>query len=112
MDLNDYLKKASETAVYPNIRNNWQYTLIGLTGELGELANILKKVIRDHNGVPTIEHYKKIEDELGDIFWYLTMLCYEFHFDPNGVLENNIQKLNSRKLSNTVHDRGNRNESN
>jgi len=106
MELKDYSEFVKTTAVYPNIGQNWQYTLIGLTGELGELANILKKVMRDYNGIPTSDHYNKIIDELGDVFWYLTMLCYEFRIDPKLVLEGNVSKLVERKKTNTLHDIG------
>lgn len=110
MDLFNYLVFAQKTAVYPKIGYNWQYPLIGLTGELGELANILKKAIRDDGGIISQDRKEKCLDELGDIFWYLTMLCFELNINPNAVLDHNVEKLRKRLESNTVHDPGNRKE--
>lgn len=108
MDLKTYQDHALKTAVYPRIGFNWQYPLIGLGGELGELMNILKKTIRDdHNKITEIKK-EKLKDELGDIFWYLVVLCWELKIDPDLVLELNIDKLEARKNNNTLHDTGDR----
>ena len=50
MDLNHYQHKARETARYPNVGKNPVYPTLGLTGEAGEVADKVKKVLRDSNG--------------------------------------------------------------
>ncbi len=50
MELNDYQKKALETAVYPQDKKII-YPTLGLTGEAGEVADKVKKVIRDDEQV-------------------------------------------------------------
>ena len=49
MTLNEYQQKALETAVYPQ---NYKivYPALGMNGEAGEVADKVKKVIRDSNG--------------------------------------------------------------
>jgi NTP pyrophosphatase (non-canonical NTP hydrolase) len=106
MNLNQYFMLAKGTAVYPNIGKNYQYALIGLGGEVGELMNVIKKISRDDNSIVTQEKKDKIIDELGDIMWYYVMLCYEFQIDPDVVLTSNILKLKERQRNNTLHDKG------
>ena len=50
MDLNQYQDKSRETARYPNLGNNAIYPTLGLAGEAGEVADKVKKVIRDKEG--------------------------------------------------------------
>lgn len=51
MDMNEYQKKARETATYPDAGNNFVYPTLGLAGESGEVAEKIKKVIRNDGGV-------------------------------------------------------------
>jgi NTP pyrophosphatase (non-canonical NTP hydrolase) len=51
MDLNAYQTAALQTAIYPNMGVNFAYPALGLVGEAGEVADKLKKVIRDNDGV-------------------------------------------------------------
>lgn len=104
LELWNYVQFCRSTAIYPNIGNNWQYALIGLTGELGELANKLKKIIRDDKGIITETKRQECLDELGDLFWYLIMLCDEMKINPSEVLENNMTKLTERQVNNALHD--------
>ena len=51
MDLNSYQQKARLTAQYPNLGSNTIYPTLGLVGEAGEVAEKIKKVIRDKKGI-------------------------------------------------------------
>ena len=51
MDFKTYQKKARETALYPDLGSNFIYPTLGLVGEAGEVAEKVKKVIRDKNGI-------------------------------------------------------------
>ena len=46
MELNDYQNLAMKTAIFPK-RDGYAYTALGLAGEAGEIANKVKKFIRD-----------------------------------------------------------------
>ena len=97
MDFNEYQKKAFSTAQYPDKGNNVYYPVLGLCGESGEVAEKIKKVMRDHGG--KFSNDKKIElgKELGDVLWYIGALATELGLDMGDIAQNNIDKLFSRK---------------
>ena len=61
--------------------NTVRFVLAGLVGEAGELADRIKKNI--FHGV-TMER-GELEDELGDCWWYLAVLCTTHGYDLNDV---------------------------
>ncbi len=96
MDLNQYQHKSRETALYPNSGQNPIYPTLGLVGEAGEVADKVKKVLRDNNGIFDSEVKNSIKYELGDVLWYLAQLSTEFGFDLEEVAKVNLEKLSSR----------------
>ena len=65
---------------------------LGLSGEVGELNDMVKKFI--YHGTPMDEaHFKK---EMGDILWYLALMCHAFGYDLDTIMEMNIDKLKAR----------------
>lgn len=101
MDLTDYLIATHETAIYPGCGSEgiWgiSYVTLGLNGEAGEVAEQIKKAIRDDSGVITDDRRHALKKELGDVLWYWVMCCYELGIDPNEVAERNLEKLGIRK---------------
>jgi len=97
MDLNTYQTAAIQTAIYPNRGSNFVYPALGLVGEAGEVADKLKKVIRDNEGVLIDPVRDAVAKELGDTLWYLAVLAFEMDYDLNEIAQINIDKLNSRK---------------
>lgn len=68
---------------------------MGLCSESGELMEIVKKV--SFQGKPlTNETVFHIKRELGDIMWYWTNMCRALYLDPNEVIAENVNKLQSR----------------
>ena len=106
MDLNQYQKKARATAFYPNAGNNPIYPTLGLAGEAGEVAEKVKKVIRDKNGVFDPTSKNQIMLELGDVLWYIAQLSSELGFDLESVAEANISKLSSRATRGIISGEG------
>lgn len=106
MNFNEYQKKARETAIYPNKDNNFIYPTLGLVGEAGEVAEKIKKVIRDDNGVITPLKKEEIKKELGDVLWYISSLACELSIELEEIAEKNIEKLYSRLERNKVHGDG------
>lgn len=96
MEFKEYQKKSRKTAIYPNADNNFIYPTLGLAGEAGEVAEKIKKVIRDKEGVVDDEKKKEIEKELGDVLWYVSQLASELGLSLEEVAEKNIEKLYSR----------------
>lgn len=66
--------------------------LMGLTGEAGELTDLFKKWIF-HNAPLDEEHAKK---EVGDVCWYIAMICHSMGWDLDKIMQMNIDKLKSR----------------
>jgi len=97
MDLNQYQNSALKTAIYPNQGQNFSYPALGLMGEAGEVADKLKKVIRDNDGVLTDPVRDAVAKELGDCMWYLAVLANELDYDLNTIAEDNLLKLLSRQ---------------
>ena len=97
MDLNQYQTSALKTAIYPNRGFNFTYPALGLVGEAGEVADKLKKVIRDNDGVLTDPIRDAVAKELGDVLWYLAVLANELGYDLSTIAENNLLKLLSRQ---------------
>jgi NTP pyrophosphatase (non-canonical NTP hydrolase) len=85
------------TAIYPNQGQNFSYPALGLMGEAGEVADKLKKVIRDNDGVLTDPVRDAVAKELGDVLWYLAVLANELDYDLNTIAEDNLLKLLSRQ---------------
>ncbi|WEL19255.1 nucleoside triphosphate pyrophosphohydrolase family protein [Candidatus Nanohalococcus occultus] len=98
MDFNDYQSKTEETAVYPE-DEAIHYLALGLNGEAGEVAERVKKSIRDGNDLD-------LEKELGDVLWYLARLADELGFDLDDVAETNLDKLFDRKERGKIHGDG------
>ena len=95
--MNDYQRAAASTAIYPSTAAV-VYPALGLAGEAGEIANKVKKFIRD--GAPPDEYEaKKIEIgyEIGDVLWYCAGLAEELNMNRGHIMEKNLEKLHDRK---------------
>lgn len=77
------------------------YHALGLCGEAGEVAELIKKQVR--GGFIDLG---KLSSELGDVIWYWFMLCQIFGLDPSEVCKQNLRKLGERKKSGTIANRG------
>ncbi|MCB1024636.1 MAG: nucleoside triphosphate pyrophosphohydrolase family protein [Acidobacteria bacterium] len=96
MNFEEYQKEASSTALYPKRLNNLEYPTLGLTGEAGEVANIVKKIQRDFGGVINDEIRLKLQDELGDVLWYISACADELGLTLSEIAEYNVGKLAKR----------------
>jgi NTP pyrophosphatase (non-canonical NTP hydrolase) len=96
MEFNEYQKKSRQTAIYPNLGSNFVYPTLGLSGEAGEVAEKIKKVLRDKNGLIDEDTKAEIAKELGDVLWYVAQLATELNLDLDEVALKNIDKLFSR----------------
>lgn len=96
MDFKDYQEAASKTALYPHRMENLEYPTLGLAGEAGEVANIVKKIQRDHGGEINDEIRAKLQDELGDVLWYISACADELGITLEEIAEYNVGKLAKR----------------
>src|SRR5215210_7730586 len=96
MKFEDYQTEARKTALYPRRLENLEYPTLGLAGEAGEVANVVKKIQRDHAGVLNDEIRGKLKDELGDVLWYISACADELGLTLAEIAEFNVQKLAKR----------------
>ena len=102
----EYQKQSRQTAVYPDKGNNFIYPVLGLVGESGEVAEKIKKVLRDNGGVIDEERRQAIKKELGDVLWYLAQVATELNLPLDEIAQANIDKLASRKERDKLHGEG------
>lgn len=94
---NEYQEFVNGMKVYPK-EYSVIYPTLGLTGEAGEIAEKVKKWVRDGGGnVMTEDRREAILKELGDPLWYITALATDLGYTLQDVVDANIAKLNSRK---------------
>ena len=66
--------------------------VLGLTGEAGEVSELVKKAIF-HDKPLDFEHLKK---ELGDVLWYIALICDSMDTNIDKIMEMNVKKLKKR----------------
>ena len=101
-----YQGEARKTAIYPDVGYNLVYPTLGLNGEAGEIAEKVKKLFRDADGKRTSEFRNQMEDELGDVLWYVAALCDEMRFSMANVAKKNLEKLDDRQSRNKLSGSG------
>ena len=82
------------------------YCGLGLAGEAGEVADKIKKAIRDKGGVESLKGDESLMKELGDVTWYLAVISNLVGFGFSDVMKTNLDKLASRHERGTVKGEG------
>lgn len=94
MNFDDYQELASRTAGKRNYFEALANAAMGLAGETGEVVDALKKALF-HHATPELDK-AQIQDELGDMLWYLSELARLSGISLNSVATGNIDKLRRR----------------
>lgn len=98
MNASDYQKQAARTLIdkpdfaISDTEMMILWNALGLTGEAGEVADLVKKGILHQHGIDKWQ----IAKELGDCMWYIAALCTKLNIDLGAVMTNNIEKLKVR----------------
>ncbi len=90
MNANEYQHLAMRTATHKcyDLAN----AALGLTGEAGEVADIIKKhLYQGHDLYPS-----EVIEELGDVLWYVALMADYFNVTLGFVMQQNITKLKAR----------------
>lgn len=96
MNFEDYQKEAKKTAIYPR-KHKIFYPTIGLAGEAGEVANKVKKLMRD-KGRLNATSKAEIALELGDCLWYIAAITSDLGYSLDRIAQLNLIKLKSREI--------------
>lgn len=95
MDANKYQKLAARTLIdkpdfeISDIEIMTVWNALGLAGEAGEVADLVKKGVFHRHGLDVT----KLEKEIGDVCWYLAALCTTLHLSLSDIMVANIEKL-------------------
>lgn len=73
-----------------------QYVALGLNGEAGEVAEQIKKAMRNDGGELSPERIDALKKEAGDVLWYLTRLAAELNTTLDEIAQINVKKLYGR----------------
>lgn len=95
MNVKDYQQHAARTLIaapdseYSDEQIMLVWNALGLAGEAGEVANLIKKAVFHQHGIDN----QKLSDELGDVLWYIAAICTQRGLSMSEVMEQNIAKL-------------------
>ena len=98
MTFDEYQKQALTTVISDGDKfRDMLHWVLGVNGEAGELAEKVKKIIRDKGG--QIDEQDKLEmaKELGDVLWYLAVFAHDLGVPFETIAQQNLDKLKSRK---------------
>ena len=105
MDFNSYQRTAKTTAIYP-ATHKILYPALGLAGEAGEVANKVKKLVRDGTSSLPKEWKEEIGSEIGDVLWYCAVLADDLGISLGKIASQNEIKLQNRKKKGTISGSG------
>ena len=104
---NEYEEEAMNTAVYDG---EVIYPTLGLLSEAGEVADKIKKMMRDEDidlGFDMSEEQRKaVALEVSDCLWYVAALASDLGYSLEDIANMNIEKLRDRKDRNAIHGSG------
>jgi NTP pyrophosphatase (non-canonical NTP hydrolase) len=107
LEINEYQKKAHETACYMGMENgDFRYPVMGLAEEAGEVSGKFAKAVRDANGIIDGDRREEIKKELGDVCWFVAEISTLLSLDLEEVMQGNLDKLASRAARGVIHGSG------
>lgn len=106
MTFDEYQKQALTTARGHDEHNELFHLLLGLVGESGEIAEKMKKIVRDHDSNEAKIDTQDLKKELGDVLWYVAVLADYFEISLEDIAQTNAQKLADRKTRGTLKGSG------
>jgi len=98
MKASDYQEQAARTQIaepgfdIPGHEMMLVWNALGLAGEAGEVAELVKKGVFHRHSIDRA----KLEKELGDVLWYASALCTALGLDLGEIMQINIEKLKVR----------------
>ena len=98
MTFDEYQKQALTTVLSTGDEfKDLLHWVLGLNGEAGEVAEKLKKIVRDRGSVVTDEDKQEMAKELGDVLWYIAVFANDLGVSLDDIANQNLDKLKSRK---------------
>jgi NTP pyrophosphatase (non-canonical NTP hydrolase) len=92
MDISEYQQAVRRTCAATEQKDMLCLALVGLAGELGEIAEPVKKALWSGHNLD-LPH---LQEEVGDLMWYLGLLCSALGISLGQAMNDNIEKLRKR----------------
>lgn len=89
--INDNCFLSGEDLIIPDVGGVLNGCL-GLAGEAGETLDMIKKWVFHEKDLDLV-HFKR---ELGDVMWYVAMICHSMEINLDEILQTNVDKLKAR----------------
>jgi len=105
LTFSEYQKEIAELVGYPGKGSNYLYPVLGLCSEAGEVAEKVKKVIRDNGGRMTGTVRAEIIRKLGDALLCLSQIAKEFDTSLTEVARLNVDALASEAEIKSLRDK-------
>lgn len=107
MTLEEYQKQALTTVIKTdNEFRDLLHWVLGINGEAGEIAEKMKKIIRDKNGELSAKDKQELAKEVGDVLWYLAVFAHNLGVPLEEIAQANLDKLQSRKARGVLRGSG------
>ncbi len=90
--IDDFQQAVGRTRATNDTRDTLALAAIGLAGETGEICDLIKKVLYHHHALER----ERLEEEIGDLCWYLATLCDVTGIRLAKALQGNLNKLRRR----------------
>ncbi len=97
MDCDDYQRAAMRTARDKDARDEFMHLVLGLVGEAGEIAEKIKKLVRDQDSDLARLDRDDMAAELGDVLWYTAVLANYLDLSLSDIAQRNVDKLADRQ---------------
>lgn len=93
MQLNDFQKQTLQSvAITDKSIAALAHRALGLSGEAGILANVIKKAIRDKNGELSDEDILFLKEKIGDVLYYSAVLAEYANLSFEDIAQKNLEK--------------------
>lgn len=106
MDCDDYQHAALRTARAKDAPDEFMHLVLGLVGETGEIAEKVKKLVRDQESDLARLDRDDMAAELGDVLWYAAVLADFLGLSLNDIAQRNVDKLADRQRRSVIGGSG------
>ncbi|MGB7443319.1 MAG: nucleoside triphosphate pyrophosphohydrolase family protein [Coleofasciculaceae cyanobacterium] len=96
MKFKEYQDLSRQIAIRPGVDAPLTFQVLGLCGESGEVADKLKKIMRDKGGIIEEKDKAEIAEELGDVLWHLAQVASELNWSLDDIAQASLEKVRAR----------------